>query len=158
MEEHSPLKHPLQPVVESPEAPLFVTPPPHLPTEAPSGTCTSQWPQPSTWRPPHLRDSILLCLATTNTEPSQPASSLSPPLSMETTMPQQLPSLSARPACLDNSSLHVATTNTALLTLTALSSPWQPPTIVRLDWCRLPACLPAASWCHTALPATSEIQ
>lgn len=103
---------------------------------------------PSTWGPPRPRDGISLSLATTNTVPRQPASSLclllSPwrpqchrggSLAKATTITQHRP---------DHSSLHVATTNTAAVTVKPLLS--KAATSPSLDgaapacW---PACLPA---------------
>ena len=51
---------------------------------------------------------------------------------------------------LDNSSLHVATTNTATVTVTASASPLQGSHQPQPGQLLPAACLPAASWCHTA--------
>ena len=100
---------------------------PHsLPAQAPSRAPNTSpplgnpnsWPShsPSTWGPPHLRDNISLSLATTNTKPRQPASSLCLLLSPW------------RPQCHKGSSLATATTITQHPTWTTTPSTWPPPT------------------------------
>lgn len=91
-------------------------------TSPPLGNPNS-WPShsPSTWGPPHLRDNISLSLATTNTKPRQPASSLCLLLSPWRPQCHKGSSLATAPD-LDNNSLLVATTNTATVTVTVLAS------------------------------------
>lgn len=111
---------------------------------------------PSTWGPPHLRDGISLSLATTNTQPRGPASSLCLLLSPW------------RPQCHRGGSLATATTVTQRPAWTTAPSTWSPPTQPQgqgqpwpllskaatspsRDRTTAPACRPTASWCHTAL-------